>query len=202
MFISALAAILIIIPVGAFATTNPPQIFIYQPENKTYDNELIPINITAYDDNSPFFTLWINVSTPYTETETVYYNESWENATFIIDIQPIPNITITLDVFANDTEGNFNSSSVTYTGINMAGDGYIPPEVTQYIYECHGNWQAETIVDSNPNTPDIVTLLDCPYGCDEMFNVCSPPPIVLLGGICVGIFIIIGAFALIKRWLR
>lgn len=78
----------------------PPMIIIHSPENTTYTQNVILLNLTVIDDNlDTSLYNWNGTDVPYTNLINITYNSDF----------------ITLNVWANDSLGNFNSTNVSFT---------------------------------------------------------------------------------------
>ena len=81
--------------------TTPPIVQIYSPMNTTYHSAIQLLNISA-SDNSVIDTIWYNwndSNVTYTSTEDIMFNEGLN----------------TIHAWANDSEGNKGTTSVTFT---------------------------------------------------------------------------------------
>jgi hypothetical protein len=130
IIISLICMTLLLLPIAYAQLNNAPYIFIYSPENTTYYNPYITANITSYDDNSTIFHLKINISGyltayNYSFEENVEDNETFVNNSFIYEENIFWNAGIyNLSVWANDTDGNENTSSVIFSVIDNTTPTY------------------------------------------------------------------------------
>jgi len=110
LFLFIIPIFLVFFSQNAFAN-EPPQIFIYSPENITYSNENIFFNFTVIDDYSTNISLILyvngNIVDNYTAENNTNYNGFNEFS--------ISNWTYNFTVWANDTDGNINQTDVIFT---------------------------------------------------------------------------------------
>ncbi|MEM4318648.1 MAG: S8 family serine peptidase [Candidatus Pacearchaeota archaeon] len=85
----------------------PPSIAIINPQNTTYNNATILVNISAYDQNlDKVWYNWNGTNVTYTDPVYITFNEG----------------SNTLYAWANDSAGNINSTNVTFTIDILAPD--------------------------------------------------------------------------------
>ena len=106
-----------------------PQIFLYSPENITYNYPNVTFNFTVIDDNSSTFQLkaWLN------DEDLDEPNYANNTNIFINDTNLPPNI-YNFTIWANDTDGNTNQTELFFSVIDNTSPTYSNNTFsTQYI---------------------------------------------------------------------
>ncbi len=90
----------------------PPDLELVQPENTSYPENAVPIEWNATDEHSAINTVWYNINHGANITLTAPGNITVSEGSY------------TFYLFANDTNGNENSSSISFTTYDVVA----PPE--------------------------------------------------------------------------